>query len=171
MSSYYQKAKGFSYFQVPDRLMELYPQLQDFAFHLWLLLHCGMQHNQHSPNILLTDDQIAKDPFWGDRNINAKEISRARAVLKKHSLLHYRRDGQAWMYFCTHPITGITMCPTEAARQAAELRSTEGKDAEIAKLKEELAALKAQVVPQCVLSHRKTANTYDDFEDTGQVDD
>jgi len=169
MPSYYKNTNGFSYFQVPDRLMELRPQLQNFAVDLWLLVHCAMQHNTRSPNVLLTDDQIAKHPSWGDRKINSKEISRARTELNKHGLLHYRKDGQAWLYFCTHPITGKAIDPKEAARQAAE--DTEAN--ELTKVKAELAALKAQMISQASVmkSPPKRELNLNEYEDTGQVEE
>jgi ribosomal protein L29 len=190
MPSYYRKEVGFSHFPVPDRLVELHAQLQGFAFSLWILLHSKIQHNTHSPSILLSDDQIAKDSFWGDRSINPKEISRARAVLKKYGLLHYRKDGQAWLYYATHPITGRTIDPVEAARQAKELNTP--KDAELAKVraeaneakaeadaaKAELAELRAQLMaktqtisPSVVKQPRKQGFDAYEFEDTGQVEE
>jgi hypothetical protein len=174
MPSYYKNTTGFSYFQVPDRLMELRPQLQNFAVDLWLLVHCAMQHNTRSPNVLLTDDQIANHPSWGGRSINPREISKARTALKKHGLLHYRKDGQAWLYFCTHPITGKVIDPTEAARQAQDAKD----NSELARAKAELAALKAQIASQAqpIVRHSdetlpKLRHSVHEYEDTGQVEE
>lgn len=169
MPSYYKNTTGFSYFMVPDRLMELRPQLQNFAVDLWLLLHCAMQHNKRSPSISLTDSQIANHASWGDRKINSKEISRARTALSKHGLLHYRKDGQAWLYFCVHPITGKAIDPAEATRQSAENTETN----ELTKVKAELAALKAQMASQASVMKPPPKREFDKWgnEDTGQVED
>ncbi|MBB5331796.1 hypothetical protein [Tunturiibacter gelidoferens] len=184
MPSIYLKESGFTYFQVPDRLIELRPQLTVFSFDLLLLLHCLMQHNRKRPGcVLLADDQIANHPSWGDRKISSKEVSRSRTELKKRSLLHYRSEGRSWMYFCTDPRTGRVIDQVEAARQAKELNAP--KDAELAKVraeadeaKAELAILKAQIIaknqtisPSVVKHTRKHGFDPYEFEDTGQVDE
>jgi hypothetical protein len=169
MPSYYKNATGFSYFQVPDRLMELRPLLQPFFFDLWLFLHYRVQHNINGPYTVLTDDQIVNHALWRDRKINPREISRARAALKKIGLLHYTKEGSAWKYFAVHPITGITLDPTEAARQAAE----GAENNELAKVKAELAALKAQMASGASVMKppQKREHSYNGYADTGQVED
>ena len=40
-----QRQPGFSYFSIPNRLLELRPKMHPFTLDLWLLLHSRIQHN------------------------------------------------------------------------------------------------------------------------------
>jgi hypothetical protein len=172
MLNYYKSQTGFSYFFVPNRLLELLPEMDNFALDLWLLLHSRIQHNYKGPCVLLTDDQIAKFPMWGERSISAKEISRARAQLKKLGVLSYRKEGLAWMYYAVHPVSGIPIDPGQAALEQKEVRqATESSlvaqlQAENASLKKLLAKPADVIAPPA--ARIPIPEDYDQF-DTGQV--
>jgi hypothetical protein len=172
--NYYKGQKGFSYFFTPNRLLELLPKMGGhFALELWLMLHSRIQHNQVRPCALLADDQIAAHPMWAGRSINPTEISRARSLLKELGLLTYRKDGIAFWYFVTNPLTGI---PIDAEQAKLEQQgSTEA--SKVAKLQAKVEALEKQLQTRLpttvVVPAKKAAPVYDDdrFPDTGFVED
>jgi hypothetical protein len=175
MPNYYKSQKGFSYFFVPNRLLELLPEMDNFALDLWLLLHSRIQHNYKGPCVLLTDDQIAKFPMWGDRSISAKEISRARAQLKKLGVLSYRKEGLAWQYFAVHPVSGVPIDPGQAELEQKEVRQATAETSRVAQLEAELASLKKLLAkpPDVVTTQATPASRIpEDFDpfDTGQVE-
>ena len=145
MPPYYRGHAGFSYFFIPDRLLELRPQMDPFDLDLWLLLHKGIQHNQKGTSVLLTDDQIAKHAIWGQREINAKEISRARALLKKLGVLSYRKQGLAWQYYAVHPLTGIPIDPEQAEREQKEVRQATAEASRVTELEAKIASLEKRL--------------------------
>jgi hypothetical protein len=178
MPNYYKKQNGFSYFSVPDRLLELRPKIDSFTLDLWLLLHCRIQHNQNAPRVLLTDDQIANHAMWEGRSIHETEISRARALLKKLGVLAYRKEGLAWIYFPVHPVSGVCLDPEQAdleeKKKQKQARETAVETSRVAQLEAELASLRKQLPAQSatVVTARVThvAEDFDPF-DTGQVDE
>jgi hypothetical protein len=171
LPNYYKTQKGFSYFFTPDRVLELRPKMDGFTLDLWLLLHSRIQHNQKVPRVLLTDDQIANHPMWGERSINETEISRARALLKKLGVLSYRKEGLAWWYFVVNPVTGISIDPEQAQLEEKQAHQTATETSEVAKLRAEVEMLKKQlpIQPAAVTAPAKLVHEdYDQF-DTGQV--
>lgn len=172
MPNYYKGQKGFSYFFTPDRLIELRPQIDSFTLDLWLLLHSRIQHNLKGTRVLLSDDEIAKHPMWGERSINATEISRSRAQLKTLGVLSYRKDGLAWWYFAVHPKTGLTIDTEQAEIERKEALQVETKTSRVAELEAEVASLRKKLLVQPT-SALPTLFVSEDFDplDTGQVDD
>jgi hypothetical protein len=190
MPNFYGASKQLSYFSIPDRLLQLRlsSELQNFHFEFWLFIHCRMQHQSLHTRILLTGDQISSHPLWCGRTINAKEVSRARSSLKKLGLLDYRKDGVAYWYFVTHPVTGKVIDAEELALQAKEEKAAKSNDtelakaqAEIARMAEEMAKLKSEAAKNPMNSHiaknsvkidpRKEGFGTCDFEDTGAVEE
>ena len=173
MPNYYKNQKGFSYFFTPDRLLELRPKMDGFDLDLWLLLHSRIQHNQRGPCVLLTDDQIATHLMWGERCINEKEISRARALLKKLGVLSYRKEGLAWRYFAVHPVSGVPIDPEQAEFEQKEARQGTAETSRVAELEAELASLKKLLVKPTDVVTTPTTHVPEDFDpfDTGQVSD
>lgn len=170
MPNYYKGQPGFSYFLVPNLLLDLRPKMQDFSFDFWLLLHSRIQH-QKDPRVMLTDDQIAEFPIWGGRRINAKEISRARTLLKKLGVLSYRKEGKAYWYFVVHPMTGFAIDPVQAKLEQKEAQKATAESSEVAQLKAEVARLKNLMAkPIDVITRVPVVPTVDyDELDTGEV--
>ena len=170
LPNYYKTQKGFSYFFVPDCLLELRPMIDGFTLDLWLLLHSRIQHNQRGPWALLTDDQITNNPMWGDRSISAKEVSRSRKLLKQLGVLSYRKDGLAWHYFAVHPVSGVAIDPGQAEierRDSVEPSRVAQLEAELAILKKQLEA-KPSSTPPAPARRVPVQEDYDPY-DTGAV--
>ena len=165
--NYYGKTRGFSWFPVPDRLLERLPDLErSFHLELWLRLHSEIQHQKY-PFVLLSDDQMLEHKMWSHRTIDATELSRGRKALKKLGLLTYRREGMAYRYFVCHPITGIALDPEQAKAEVQQSTS----DLELEALRAEIAMLKQQQQAKSANQPATALGNHDSrLEDTGQVE-
>jgi hypothetical protein len=165
--NHYKGIKGFSYFFVPDRLIDFVPQIGGFTLELWLLLHYRIQHNRVGAWTLFTDDQIATHSIWGGRSISLKEISRARALLKKLGLLAYSKEDKAYKYFVVHPVSGMPLDKEQAEIERKKTQKEPAKTSREVELEAELASLRKQLATQAPAMR---VPVWEDAFDTGQVD-